>query len=504
MQSEQIILPVGNTVRSPNGDHYIIEELLGKGGFGAVYLVKDRHDEHKLFALKEVIDPSETDRARFTSEAELLMRLDHKALPHVYDVFENEKLKRVYMLMDYVKGRDLEVLLTEQPEQHFSLPLVLAIMGPIVDALTYMHNQDPPVIHRDIKPANIIVPLNAEEAVLVDFGLAKEYVSTKTTSVIRHGSPGYAALEQYGHGGTTPRTDIYGLGATLYTLLTGVVPPDPVTRITESRDVDTLTPVSLVNHAIPTAVASAIQQAMSLSAEDRFNTVAELWQEVTAHASDLKVKEDGFIATTAKPGVTTLRLPKPLTVTEQELTPVTTAILQPRRDVPLVRKRGILVSLALVIFLIGIVGASFLFSLLRHDNTVARTSQTRVASALKPSTSSPTSTSSLYPVLAISYNGSVGDVVAKRNTAMSLSHIVQNQESMHGLFKGLGLAGPFNGTVTTAGHVQFTVVILGGDSTLAFTGDIKIGGDMVGSYQVLNRQGQHTGQYGVWSTAPAA
>src|ERR1700694_4313812 len=126
-----------------------------------------------------------------------------------------------------------------------------------------MHNQIPPIVHRDIKPSNIIVPMRGEEAVLVDFGLAKEYVEGKTTNVIRHGSPGYAALEQYGHGGTTPRTDIYGLGATVYTLLTGVVPADPVIRITECRDFDSLTPASLLNPMVPTAVAKAIQRAMS-------------------------------------------------------------------------------------------------------------------------------------------------------------------------------------------------------------------------------------------------
>ncbi|HYK87034.1 MAG TPA: protein kinase, partial [Ktedonobacteraceae bacterium] len=164
MQQEQILLPAGNTVRTPDGNHYVIENLLGKGGFGAVYLVRDRYDELKLYALKEVIDPNKQDRERFTSEAELLKRLHHKALPHIYDVFENEKLKRVYILMDYVKGRDLEALLAEQPEQLFDLPLVVAIMEPVVQAIIYMHHQEPPIVHRDIKPANIIMPLTGEEA----------------------------------------------------------------------------------------------------------------------------------------------------------------------------------------------------------------------------------------------------------------------------------------------------------------------------------------------------
>src|SRR5258708_14424745 len=107
------------------------------------------------------------------------------------------------MLMDYVKGRDLEVLLAEQAEKRFTLPLILTIMAPVVDALIYMHNQIPPIVHRDIKPSNIIVPMIGQEAVLVDFSLAKEYVEGKTTNVTRHPSPGYAPLHPYLHSRTT-------------------------------------------------------------------------------------------------------------------------------------------------------------------------------------------------------------------------------------------------------------------------------------------------------------
>src|SRR6266516_797102 len=114
MQQEQITLPVGATIRSPYGDRYLIEGFLGMGGFGAVYLVRDRRIKERLFALKEVIDPNKGDRERFIFEAEVLKRLNHRALPHVYQVFEYEKLKRVYMLMDYIEGRDLEALLAEQ------------------------------------------------------------------------------------------------------------------------------------------------------------------------------------------------------------------------------------------------------------------------------------------------------------------------------------------------------------------------------------------------------
>nr|HET6904817.1 serine/threonine-protein kinase [Ktedonobacteraceae bacterium] len=500
MQQEQLILPVGNTVRVPDGKHYVIEKLLGKGGFGAVYLVKDRQDEQKFYALKEVIDPSEQDRNRFTSEAELLKRLHHKALPRIYDVFEHEKLKRVYILMDYIKGRDLEALLSEQPEQCFALPLVIAIMDSIVDALSYMHQQVPPIVHRDIKPANIIVPLTAEEAVLVDFGLAKEYIAGKTTTMIRHGSPGYAALEQYGHGGTTPRTDIYGLGATLYTLLTGVVPADPVTRITESRDFDSLTPASLLNPMVPTAVAKAIQRAMSINERDRFETVEEFWQEITAHATELQ--EPGQGISVLEPAKLPLRLPQPLTVTEQELKPVAVKTLQKQQRV-LPKKRSTVLAVAIVLLLIGIVGSNIAFNMLKHNTAASPIPQTKItATSTLPATKPVGSLQSEFPSMAALYGGTIGDIVSKESTALFLTNVQQNQGNFHGFFSGLGLAGTFTGTVTKTGQIQFTVPIQGGTSILAFKGDIKVGGDIEGTYQVLDQHGQRTGDSGVWNGQP--
>ena len=305
MLQEQITLPDGFTIRDSSGGRYVIEGLLGQGRVGAVYLVRDWHAKQRLFALKEVINPNKQDRERFMFEAEILKRLDHRALPRVYRIFEHGKLRRVYMLMDYIKGKNLETLRKEQPEQCFSLPLVLALMTPIVDALIYLHHQEPPIVHRDIKPENIIVPIGADEAVLVDFGSAKEYVADRGTTVIQHRSPGYAAPEQYGSG-TNHRTDIYGLGATLYTLLTGTIPPDAITRVTKSNGKgtnDPLRPANLLAPVVPAAVAHALQRAMSLSIVDRFETVEEFWQLLNAYAPEQQVQ---------LPRVTSIDTPQPL------------------------------------------------------------------------------------------------------------------------------------------------------------------------------------------------
>src|SRR5713101_582966 len=291
MQQEQILFPKGATVRDPHGDRYVVEGLLGRGASGAVYLVSDKRVKQNVFALKEVINPNKRDRDRFTFEGEILKRLHHRALPRVYHSFEHDNLKRVYILMDYIKGRNLEDLREEQPEKCFSLPLVLALVSPIVDALIYLHSQDPPIIHRDIKPANIVVPIGADEAMLVDFGSAKEYAPDGLTTVLSHRSPGYAAPEQY-VGGTNTRTDIYGLGATLYLLLTGTVPTDALSRVVRGRSTgaDPLKPANLLRREVPAAVAEALQRAMSLSSADRFETVEEFWQVLQAHTTDKQVE----------------------------------------------------------------------------------------------------------------------------------------------------------------------------------------------------------------------
>ncbi|HCP74858.1 MAG TPA: hypothetical protein DIU08_09465, partial [Ktedonobacter sp.] len=107
-------------------------------------------------------------------------------------------------------------------------------------------------------------------------------------TLIQHRSPGYAAPEQYGSG-TTPRTDIYGLGATLYTLLTGTIPPNAITRVTRSKSKganDPLSPAKLLVPAIPTTVDHALQRAMSISSADRFETVEQFWQLLNVYATE--------------------------------------------------------------------------------------------------------------------------------------------------------------------------------------------------------------------------
>ena len=468
----QHTLPFRSIIRDQDQNSYMVEALLGTGGFGAVYLVRELRASRSQFALKEVVPSERIERDRIIFEAEVLKKLEHRALPRVHQFFEDD-CGRTYLLMDYIRGANLEQLRLEQPEGRIPLAQVLSIMMPVVDALSYLHRQSPPIIHRDIKPENIIVPTASDEAVLVDFGLAKEYFPARTTNIIRQGTPGYAAPEQYG-GGTNPRSDIYGLGATLYTLLTGIVPPDAVQRWTTDDDVDPLVPAEQITPAIPISVAKDISRAMSLSSKDRFSTVEEFWQSLHVHAT--------------QPSIFTLR------VEVDEF-----AVQTPIKATPPVsrsRKRSalLLVLLLAILVIVGI-GAAFGLNTARYLTSVpvtrSTTPQTKPATATTP-----------YPPLARQYTGTIDDIVGNSKTNMSLSNILQSGNNIQGYFNGLGLSGYFKGTITISGHIQFQVVVYSGNSTLSFEGAIQIGGTIAGSYQVLNQNSQFTGETGLWSVVP--
>jgi serine/threonine protein kinase len=192
----------------------------------------------------------------------------------------------------------------QQPERRFTFPQVITIMTPIVDVITYLHSQQPPIIHRDIKLSNIIVPTSGDRPALVDFGIAKEYDPNATTTAVRCCSPGFSAPEQYTHG-TDTRTDIYALGAVFYTLLTGILPIDALRRLTYlgSRDTDPLKPVSQFVPTLPAPVGEAIHRALALNSDERFATVEEFWQAVSAYSAGESLSEPVVAQVVSLPAV---------------------------------------------------------------------------------------------------------------------------------------------------------------------------------------------------------
>ena len=497
MLKEQTTLPVGANVQDTYGDRYRIEKLLGKGGFGAVYLVSDRRIKQHMFALKELIEPSGQDRDRLIFECEILKRLDHPALPRVYHVFEYEKLKRLYLLMAYIKGRNLEDLREEQPGKRFPLIIALTIMDPIVDALIYLHSQEPPIVHRDIKPDNIIVPMDGGEAVLVDFGTAKEFVQDGTTTIFRHGSPGYAPIEQYSPGSrTNQRTDVYGLGATLYTLLTGVTPVDAIARIAAENGVDPLKPVSAYVPDIPPVVNNAIQYALARHNQHRFSSVEAFWRALHRDSFELPTQE----FTTSLP-----ETPVP-PVIDNETSIGTPPLFKGQISVsPLRNSKVRAFSLVFLMLLaLGLGSLGIFLSAMHHSANTSVPPSTRTPASRSTATSfasTPTPPISNYPQLAQEYAGRIGDSgVAHTVTNLYLAQIKQNQGQISGHFQGLYQSGPFTGTVSTDGAVNFTVKISVG--VVIFKGNIKVGGELEGTFTIVDQHGNSLGEYGIWSADP--
>jgi eukaryotic-like serine/threonine-protein kinase len=484
MIDEGLILPAGFNVRAPDGDQFIVKGLLGQGGFGAVYLVSEKSAPLNLFALKVVTNPDQKERARFLFEGEVLKRLRHPALPRVYQVFENAKLRRVYILMDFIRGQNLENLRQRQPDKCFPLPLALSLLKSTAEALSYIHSQRPPIIHRDIKPSNIIVPLGMERTVLVDFGIAKEYVHNTTTTAMRHGSPGYASPEHYSSG-TNVRTDIYGLGATLYTLLTGIIPIDAITRATSYRR-DPLRPLNTINPNIPHYVSLAVERAMAISKEERFATIEEFWRHLTSPVA--RPSLHGFAIPDLK---TTLAH----TITGEDIEKMATLHLHEKQTQQLRPNKlykQILFVLLLLFCLTIPIDAILLHTLLTrhtlpsiHPNIVSQLPQT--------------ATPIMYPDLNSNYSGTISDpYTPNTGKPLYLKQLQQQAQYIQGHFEGLGIAALFKGSITPQGHITFTVNYPANSETISFDGSIKLGGELVGSYTILNLNQQSTGLSGVW------
>lgn len=216
-------------------NRYTITAIVGQGGMGSVYKTMDKRLPGRLCAVKEVQpDPNASPeiiaqaQAQFLQEASILARLDHPNLPKVSDFFSDNG--RDYLVMDYIPGKDLREVLEDAISESRVIEEAVALdwASQILDALSYLHNHNPPVLHRDLKPANIkLTPDNRIK--LVDFGLAKLLVTDdmRTITVIQgQGTALYTPMEQYAgeFDRTDSRSDIYALGATLFTLLTGSPP----------------------------------------------------------------------------------------------------------------------------------------------------------------------------------------------------------------------------------------------------------------------------------------
>ncbi|NMC84551.1 MAG: serine/threonine protein kinase [Anaerolineaceae bacterium] len=289
-------LKTGETLRG----RYRVRKIIGQGGMGCIYLADDLRLEGRQCALKEVEHDRtlpakmvQEARDQFLREATVLARLDHPNLPKVSDFFSNGP--RDYLVMDYIPGKDLRTLMTEAMAKKSFLPEldVLNWANQLADALSYLHEQNPPILHRDIKPSNMkLTPTGVIK--LVDFGLVKLLAPGEVTITVLQGQGTalYTPLEQYGGdiGHTDVRSDIFSFGATLYHLLTNHAPTDARERFLNP---DALPEPRLLNPNVSLRTQKAILWAMELHPDNRPESV-EAFRETLIGSRPIMVSTGGY------------------------------------------------------------------------------------------------------------------------------------------------------------------------------------------------------------------
>ncbi|KAB8321279.1 serine/threonine protein kinase [Tolypothrix campylonemoides VB511288] len=254
---------------------YIIHRILAQGGFGITYLARnDRGEQVVIKTLNEIVQ-SRPDFAKlqedFVREALRLAKCNHPQIVRVDDVFQAGQLW--CMAMEYIQGRHLADIVVNSgvlPEAE-----ALGYIRQVGEALTVVHKQG--LLHRDVKPANIIVRSNKPEAVLIDFGLAREFTPNLTQLHTANLSHCFAPIEQYSTVAQRGAyTDVYALAATLYFLLTKRLPPPAPLRANGTELVE---PPQRINPSISDRVNRAILKGMELEAKDRPQSVQE-WLEL--------------------------------------------------------------------------------------------------------------------------------------------------------------------------------------------------------------------------------
>lgn len=261
-------------------NRYLVVHLIGKGGMGEVYLAVDQRLGSAVALKRTFFAGDEMLGNAFEREARTLARMRHPVLPKVSDHFGEGDEQ--YLVMEHIAGDDLAKRL-EAAQKPFPVSWVMFWADQLLDALSYLHSHEPPIIHRDIKPQNLKLT-DENHIILLDFGLSK--TSTGQTHLSNSGSTGsvvgytphYAPMEQIRGIGTNPRSDIYSLSATLYQLVTNVVPADALTRADAMLNgmADPIEPPHTLNPEIPPTVSEVILKGMEVSQEKRFANAREM------------------------------------------------------------------------------------------------------------------------------------------------------------------------------------------------------------------------------------
>ncbi|MBW4627875.1 MAG: GUN4 domain-containing protein [Brasilonema octagenarum HA4186-MV1] len=270
--------------QSLQNGRFIIQKVLGEGGYGITYSILEQRTG-KLFVLKtlhplqQIKEDFEERQVKFVQEMTRLARCTHPHIVKFEDVINEDGLWG--MLMEYIGGVNFNTYVKKRGQ--LSEDEALLYINQIGQALECVHQQG--FLHRDIKPHNILLRRGKQEAVLIDFGLARQFsTGEKSISMTSDGTEGYAPIEQYRRKGTFGAyTDVYGLAATLYFLLTAdalkAADEEIVSALRRKYEDEQLPPPKQFNPRISDRVNEAILKGMALEPQDRVQTVRE-WLEL--------------------------------------------------------------------------------------------------------------------------------------------------------------------------------------------------------------------------------
>ena len=272
---------------------YVIQEVLGQGGFGITYLGIDKLYGNKV-AIKEyypqkiamrkaqyedVVTVTSIEeknnynkgKKRFLDEAQVMARFNkNEGIVKILDFFEANNT--AYIVMEYLEGITLKQYLGKYGVLQFRN--LIEMMLPLREALIEIHSQG--LIHRDISPDNIMVQHNGKLK-LMDFGAARDYTESGNKSLTVILKPGYAPPEQYQtHGVQGPWTDIYALCATIYKCLTGITPPDAIARVMDDKFKE---PDQLDGKLSPD-IKKILWKGMNIFPEERYQDIVEFGEDV--------------------------------------------------------------------------------------------------------------------------------------------------------------------------------------------------------------------------------
>lgn len=272
---------------------YVIQKVLGQGGFGITYLGIDKLYGNKV-AIKEyypqkiamrkaqyedVVTVTSIEeknnynkgKKRFLDEAQVMARFNkNEGIVKILDFFEANNT--AYIVMEYLEGITLKQYLGKYGVLQFRN--LIEMMLPLLEALIEIHSQG--LIHRDISPDNIMVQHNGKLK-LMDFGAARDYTESGNKSLTVILKPGYAPPEQYQtHGVQGPWTDIYALCATIYKCLTGITPPDAIARVMDDKFKE---PDQLDGKLSPD-IKKILWKGMNIFPEERYQDIGEFGEDV--------------------------------------------------------------------------------------------------------------------------------------------------------------------------------------------------------------------------------